>query len=173
MAKKVKTTKKAPRNAVKKAAAKKAVAKKTTKAAAARSKPARGSDLLRVAASLTASDVQASIAWYCDVLGFMVVERWQHNGQVVGAEIGSGDVRVYLNQDDWKQGRDRMKGQGVRLFVTTGPDIDGYAKAIKARGGVLDAEPIDEWGMRAFSVHDPDGYKLTFMTPLPKSRGSR
>ena len=32
-----------------------------------------------------------------------------------------------------------------------GPDVDGYANAIKARGGTLAHEPKTDWGMRAFS----------------------
>ena len=80
----------------------------------------------------------------------------------------SGDVTINLGQDDWKLGRDRKKGQGVRTFITTGPDIDAFADRIKAKGVSLEHEPKDEWGVRAFSVIDPDGYKLTFMTPLKK-----
>ena len=36
------------------------------------------------------------------------------------------------------------------------------AAGIKARGGKLADEPQDEeWGGRAFSVDDPDGFKIT------------
>ncbi len=140
-----------------------------TKKAAAKASPKRGGTaLMSVAPSLTVNDAQASVAWYCDVLGFKVVERWEQDGQFQGAQVELDDVVFYLNQDDWKLGRDRVKGQGTRIFITTGPDIDGYASAIKARGGVLAGEPANEWGMRAFAMNDPDGYKLTFMTKLPK-----
>jgi predicted enzyme related to lactoylglutathione lyase len=54
------------------------------------------------------------------------------------------------------------------MFITTGPDIDAYADGVKTRGGVLASEPTNDWGMRAFSINDPDGFKLTFMTLLPK-----
>jgi hypothetical protein len=86
----------------------------------------------------------------------------------MGAQIASGDVVFNIGQDDWKKGRDRQKGLGTRMFITTGPDIDTYADAITARGGVLADGPRDEWGMRAFSIDDPDGFKLTFMTRLRK-----
>jgi catechol 2,3-dioxygenase-like lactoylglutathione lyase family enzyme len=153
--------------APKKAAPKKAAAKKVA-AKASPAPKARGSALMSVSPSITANDAAASTKWYCDVLGFTVVQRWENQGGFTGAEIRSGSVTIYINQDDWKQGRDRVKGQGTRTFITTGPDIDGYAKAIKARGGTLASEPTDEFGMRAFSINDPDGFKLTFMTPLAK-----
>jgi catechol 2,3-dioxygenase-like lactoylglutathione lyase family enzyme len=121
-----------------------------------------------VAPGFTANDAAASIKWYCDVLGFTVKERWEHEGQFRGAQIASGAVTINIGQDDWKLGRDRVKGQGSRMYIMTGPGIDEYAEAIKARGGRLDHEPQDGWGMRSFSINDPDGVKLTFMTPAKR-----
>jgi catechol 2,3-dioxygenase-like lactoylglutathione lyase family enzyme len=155
--------KSAPKKGVpRKATAKKPAAKKVV--AKAPLKPA-GSELLNVGIGITADDATASTNWYCDVLGFNVVDRWDSDG-FVGARLVSGGVTVNINQDDWKQGRERIKGQGVRFFVIMGPDVDGYAAAIKSRGGALAQEPVSEWGMRAFSINDPDGYKLTFMHVL-------
>jgi len=77
-----------------------------------------------------------------------------------------GDVTINIGQDDWKLGRDRKKGQGVRVYITTADNIDTYARAITSRGGTLEHEPRDEWSVRAFSISDPDGYKITFMRPL-------
>ena len=119
-----------------------------------------------LAAGLTVNDAAASTKWYCDVLGFVVKERWEEDGHFLGASVVQGGVTFNINQDDWKLGRDRQKGQGVRFFVTTADDIDSYARSITSRGGTLGHEPKDEWGFRAFSVTDPDGYKLTFMRPL-------
>ena len=74
----------------------------------------------------------------------------------------AGSVSFMLSQDDWKKGRDRAKGEGVRIYCTTAQDVDVLAKQIKARGGTLAQEPRDEpWGMRDFAVVDPDGYKIT------------
>jgi uncharacterized glyoxalase superfamily protein PhnB len=174
MAKKVLKAKKANRKPAK-AAAKKSMkkdatraagksAKKSVKAAARPRAAAGGIGLLSVAPGFTANDAAATIKWYCDVLGFTVKERWEHDGQFHGAQIASGGVTINIGQDDWKLGRDRVKGQGTRQYIMMGADIDQYATAIKARGGRLDHEPQDGWGMRAFSISDPDGFKLTFMT---------
>ena len=154
---KAKTAMRAPA----KAAARKPVKKAAMKAAA---KSSKKPGLLSVAPGFTANDAAASIKWYCDVLGFTVKERWEHEGEFRGAQIASGAVTISIGQDDWKLGRDRLKGQGTRQYIMTGPDIDKYASAIKARGGRLDHEPQDGWGMRTFSITDPDGFKLTFMT---------
>lgn len=155
-----KAAKKSARKIVRKAAAKAAPKKAVTKAPAA-----RGFALQSVAPGFTANDAAASIAWYCDVLGFTPGERWEYQGEFRGGEVKSGNVTINIGQDDWKLGRFRVKGAGMRIYITTGPGIDDYAKAIQARGGILAKEPADEWGMRTFSIDDPDGFKLTFMAP--------
>jgi uncharacterized glyoxalase superfamily protein PhnB len=114
----------------------------------------------------TVNDAAQSIKWYCDVLGFSPKERWEQDGVLQGGSVTQGQIEINLGQDDWKLGRDRKKGQGVRLYITTNQNIDSYAASIQARGGTLDHEPTDGWGMRAFGITDPDGYKITFMRPL-------
>ena len=168
--------KSAKKKAAKKAASRKAMPKRiarkpvarTAKPKAAKAPARTGFGLTSLTPGFTVNDAVASVAWYSDVLGFSVKQRWEHEGKFLGAELNSGAVTLNLGQDDWKLGRDRNKGQGTRMYIMTGPDIDGFAERVKARGATLDQEPKDEWGVRAFSLTDPDGYKLTFMTPLKK-----
>jgi uncharacterized glyoxalase superfamily protein PhnB len=121
-----------------------------------------GLALTGMSVSLTVNDLQKSLAWYRDVLGFTVSDRWEREGTLVGAELKAGDGAVMLGQDDWKKGRDRAKGEGVRIYSETTQDVDRLAAQIKARGGTLSMEPQDaSWGARAFAIDDPDGFKLT------------
>jgi uncharacterized glyoxalase superfamily protein PhnB len=111
---------------------------------------------------LTVNDIEKSLAWYRDVMGFVVGDRWDHEGKLAGVEMRAGAVSFMLSQDDWKKGRDRTKGEGVRIYCTTVQDIDTLARQIKARGGPLTQDPRDQpWGTRDFAVVDPDGYKIT------------
>ena len=120
--------------------------------------------LRKLSPSFTASDLQRSIAFYRDVLGFVVGDEWRENGQLAGCEIRAGAVTFMLNQDDFAKGRDRQKGIGHRLWCHTAQDLDRLAAEIKARGGMLDQEPQDmPWGDRLFMITDPDGFKLTFV----------
>lgn len=116
-----------------------------------------------IAPSFTASDLQRSIAFYRDVLGFVVGDEWRgDDGVLQGCEMRAGTVLFMLSQDDFTKGRDRKKGIGTRLHCSTAQDIDRLAEEIKARGGTLDQEPTDmEWGQRVFMISDPDGFKLT------------
>lgn len=179
MAKKTQKAKKAAKKAVKKSAKtimKKAPAKSAAKRVAAKraaSKPAAKkapaqTGLRSVSPVFTVNDARASIAWYTDKLGFVIKERWEHEGVVQGAQMTSGNVEIFVSQDDWKLGRDRVKGQGTRMHIATDELVDTLADRIKAHGGTLDQEPKDEWGLRFISVTDPDGYKLTFASSPKK-----
>jgi predicted enzyme related to lactoylglutathione lyase len=67
-----------------------------------------------------------------------------------------------LNQDDFAKGRDRRKGDGMRIWLSTVQDIEDLAAGITARGGRLDHAPQDmPWGDRAFAITDLDGFKIT------------
>jgi uncharacterized glyoxalase superfamily protein PhnB len=156
-ARKKKAAKKAVKKAVKKTARKK-TAKKTH---LSRRKP----ETLRLRAvqpGFTVNDVQASFDWYTGVLGFVLGEPWKADGKLVGGEIKAGTATLYIGQDDFKKGRDRVKGVGVRLYCETTQDIDELARNIKAKGGVLDHDPVTQpWGSRDFGITDPDGYRIT------------
>ncbi|HWC73025.1 MAG TPA: VOC family protein [Gemmatimonadales bacterium] len=120
--------------------------------------------LRNITPSFTATDLQRSIAFYRDVLGFVIGEEWRENGELAGCEIRAGAVSFMLAQDDFAKGRDRQKGVGTRVRCHTAQDLDKLAAEIKARGGVLDQEPQDmPWGERTFMISDPDGFKLTFV----------
>ena len=119
--------------------------------------------------SITCRDVEASIKWYRDVIGFAVEQAIEHEGKVVGAVVGAGQCRIVLSQDDGKLGWDRIKGQGfyLQISVAGAADVDAAAARIKAAGGELISEPEDRaWGERMFQFRDPDGFKLGVSTPL-------
>jgi predicted enzyme related to lactoylglutathione lyase len=160
----------AAKKKAKKPAARAKTAKKTSaRRTSARRAPARvkrqqpeSLRLRAVAPSLTVNDLDRSLTFYRDVMGFVVKDRWENDGKVIGVEMLAGSVSFYLNQDDWKKGRDRVKGEGFRLFATTAQDVDAMAAQVKTRGGHVIEEPHDvPWGGRSFGVADPDGYKIT------------
>jgi len=118
----------------------------------------RGRDL---SASLTVRDLQKSLAWYRDVVGFMVDREHEREGKLRAVSLKAGAVRILINQDDGAKGFDRVKGEGFSLQITTAQNVDEIANRIKQLGGTLDSEPADmPWGARMFRVRDPDGFKL-------------
>jgi uncharacterized glyoxalase superfamily protein PhnB len=119
-----------------------------------------------LAASLTVKDLQASLAWYRDVVGFSVDQKHEREGTLRSVSLRAGEVRLLLNQDDGARGWDRTKGEGFSLQVTTDQNIDAIARRIKEAGGSVETEPADmPWGARMFRLRDPDGFKLAISSP--------
>jgi len=112
--------------------------------------------------SLTVKDLEESLAWYCDVVGFTLDRRDERDGQAYAASLKAGDARIRLNKDDGAKGWDRVKGQGFSLFFTTAQDIDSMARRVEQAGGTLAMQPKDmPWGARMFKLVDPDGFMLS------------
>jgi uncharacterized glyoxalase superfamily protein PhnB len=89
-----------------------------------------------------------------------VAQNYEREGRLRAVSLKAGVVQVLLTQDDGSKGSDRVKGAGFSLRITTAQNIDDFAARIKARGGVLESEPADAFGMRVFRVRDPDGFML-------------
>jgi uncharacterized glyoxalase superfamily protein PhnB len=115
--------------------------------------------------TLTVDDLQKSITFY-EALGFVIDDRWEDKGTLLGVMMRAGKIQIGLNQYDWKMGRYRSKGVGVRLSISTTRDhVDDMAKRAKNAGITLKSEPRDtEWNSRAFELSDPSGFLLTIFS---------
>ncbi len=169
-AKKKAAAKKPARKAVRKAAPAKAAKKSAPKKGGFKDRKEPETLRLReVSPSFTVNDVERSLRFYRDILGFVVVDRWMRDGKLAGVEIAAGSVKLMLGQDDWKRGRNRQKGEGFRIYCVTIQNVDRLAQQVLARGGELSQGPTDQaWGMRDFAITDPDGFKITIAAELKK-----
>jgi YD repeat-containing protein len=151
--------------AVKKSRSKKVKAVAGRKGAAAVDHRRQTPETLRLRSlepSFTVNDLEQSVRFYRDALGFIVGERWIDGGVLKGISLKAGVCELNLSQDDWAKGRDRTKGIGVRIWCNTAQDIEALAKRITSAGGRLTEAPRDQsWGARSLSVEDPDGFRLT------------
>ena len=116
-------------------------------------------------ASLTTADVGRSRDWYRDTLGFAVDREFVRDGRLFAVSMRAGAVRILVTQDDGAKGAERRKGDGFSLQLTTTQDVDTIATAAKQAGAVLDTEPASMWGVRAFRLRDPDGFRWTISSP--------
>lgn len=153
------------------AARRKAAPRAGARTAARRTKPALQAERRRadpqslrlrsIEPSLTVDDLERSVRFYTEALGFFVADRWTADGQLKGVMLKAGVCSIGLSQDDWSKGRDRQKGVGFSLWCSTAQDVDALAARIKAAGGRLVEEPKDQpWGGRSLTVDDPDGFRI-------------
>ena len=118
-------------------------------------------DATSLEASLTVRDLEKSLAWYRDVVGFALDRPYERDGKLIAASLKAGAVRLLLTQDDGAKGLDRTKGEGFSFQITTSQSIDAIAQRINERGGVLVAGPADTpWGTRFVRLQDLDGFKF-------------
>ena len=111
--------------------------------------------------SFTVNDLQRSVAWYQDGLGFFVSERWEEGGKLQGVMLKAGSCHLGLSQDDSSRGRDRLKGVGFRIWCETFQDVDAIAARLKKFGGTIVEEPGNRWDTYSFTAQDPDGFRIT------------
>lgn len=117
---------------------------------------------LSIAPTITASDLKKSMHFYIDGLGFEIINKHEADGVIRFVMLKAGEARLGLGQDDFAKGKNRVKGVGQRLWITTKQDITEVANRAKAAGIKLDNDPAKlPWGPMGFALTDPDGFMLT------------
>jgi len=119
-----------------------------------------------ISPGITATDLQRSIRFYVEGLGFSIADKHEVDGQLRYVLLKAGDAELGMGQDDFAKGKDRSKGVAIRLWFTTKQDLQPLAEQLKRAGFTLDSEvaPLP-WGQIAFAVTDPDGFMLTIANP--------
>ena len=116
--------------------------------------------------NLIVADVERSIAFYRDVLGFTVETTVPDASPYVFAILRSGSVEVFLNSpgpafEEYPVLKDRPIGGTLTLFIhITG--IQAAYESLKTRVTVV--MPLEKkwYGPTEFACTDPDGYVITF-----------
>lgn len=107
---------------------------------------------------LRVSDLERSLTWYRDIMGFVVSEELREDGRLTAVQLKAGKVRFLLEQGPAgvRGGRDC----GIQLYGATRQDVNRLVAAIQERGGRVEDAPDESTGSRDFTVVDPDGYRI-------------
>jgi len=120
------------------------------------------------------TDIEASLRFYVDGLGFAMTMRWVPEGRVRWCWLQLGEAAVML-QEYWRDGRPAGApagplGQGVSVcFMCT--DAVAIYHEVKARG-ISAGRPYVGNALWVTSVQDPDGYRLDFESPTEIAEGT-
>lgn len=116
--------------------------------------------------NLIVADVERSMAFYRDVLGFSVVTTVPDASPFVFAIMKSGPVEVYLNApgpavEEYPAFKDRPIGGTLTLFIRI-VGIRAAYETLQSRVNVV--MPLEKkwYGPTEFACTDPDGYVITF-----------
>jgi glyoxylase I family protein len=125
---------------------------------------------------LTVSNLERTLAFWCDALGMQVVVQQDRQGGYFEQIVGEHGVDVRTAQI-------AFGGEGPRIELRTADvgfshvcvacdDVDGLLERLVAAGGEAVSEPISvdtgvNAGGRGVYVRDPDGHVLELFTPPP------
>ena len=116
------------------------------------------------------TDIEASLRFYVDGLGFTVTNEWRPEkagGRVQWCSLQLGEAAVML-QEYWRDGApggapEGRLGQGVSICFFCADAIAIYHELV-ARG-IAARRPFVGNGLWVTSVWDPDDYHLDFESP--------
>jgi catechol 2,3-dioxygenase-like lactoylglutathione lyase family enzyme len=122
--------------------------------------------LNKLTPNLVVADVERSLAFYRDVLGFSVAATVPDVSPYVFAVVHSGAVEIFLNASgpavaEYPAFKDRPIGGTLTLFIEVAGVRDAHA-ALKDRVKIV--MPLEKkwYGSTEFAFTDPDGYVITF-----------
>jgi uncharacterized glyoxalase superfamily protein PhnB len=115
---------------------------------------------------LVVCDIDRSLAFYRDRLGFDVVAEAQSDGRVFWCRLHRGGASIMLQQAEAEDGSAEGRGRGVVLYFVC-DDADAVHREFAAGGLSLPAPAVAYYGMKQLFVPDPDGYAVCFESPTP------
>jgi uncharacterized glyoxalase superfamily protein PhnB len=112
---------------------------------------------------LCVRDVEASLRFYVDQLGFTSPWRYDEDGRVRVAQVDRQGCALIL-ADTWPE----KIGKGL-MFISLNVEPEAQIAALDRLRAELEAKdvPVKEgsWGYRLLVVDDPDGNQLFFNYP--------
>ena len=131
-----------------------------------------------VTPNLVVADVERSLAFYRDVLGFSLVATVPEAAPYVFAWVRRDGVNVFLNSAESVKEHATLASRAIggtnTLFIvleapTVAEGVDAMFGAIGGRANVFMQLKDQFYGMREFGIEDPDGYVIFFAQEIPRS----
>jgi lactoylglutathione lyase len=132
------------------------------------------SDVSQAVPFFGVTNLEASLRFYVEGLGFTMRERWAPAGRIRWCWLARGGAAVML-QEYWKDGRPGgapagTLGLGVSICFMCVDAVAIYHEAL-ARGLTV-SRPFVGNHLWVTSFTDPDGYRLEFESPTDVPEGT-
>ena len=123
-----------------------------------------------VTPNLIVSDIDRSLAFYRDVLGFSLVTSVPDAAPFAFVWMKRDGVSVFLNtiasvRDDQPDLAARTIGGTATMFMiveaeTAALGVDALFEQVKSKARIIMPLKTQFYGMREFGIEDPDGYVI-------------
>jgi uncharacterized glyoxalase superfamily protein PhnB len=114
---------------------------------------------------LSVQDIERSVEFYRDVLGFALCEQATAKGKMFWCRLERGGASLMLEQPPAGEGcLSGRRGVGITFYFVC-DDADLMYAELAARGLKLDPPQVAYYGMKQLFVPEPDGYSICFESP--------
>jgi uncharacterized glyoxalase superfamily protein PhnB len=116
--------------------------------------------------NLVVANVERSLAFYVDTLGFARGLTVPEQSPFVFASVTSGALEIFFNDastaiKEYPSFEGKPIGATGTMFIEM-EGIDAFHEAVKAKVTITMPIVTQWYGMREFAIEDPDGYVITF-----------
>lgn len=127
--------------------------------------------LINITPNLMVEDVNKTVQFYEDVLGFKCGQTVPESGQYEWASVKSGDVEIMFQarsslSEVFPAFQELPTGGTLTLFTRLEGIQELYDRA-RHQVELTQELNVTFYGMHEFSIRDPNGYILTFAEPVP------
>ena len=127
--------------------------------------PPNSTSIRQLCPLLAVQDIDRSIEFYRDRLGFSIVGKADSEGKIFWCCLERDGASVMLQQADEEDGPAEGRGRGVTFYYVCN-DADAIYGELSSRGLKLDAPRVAYYGMNQLFVPEPDGYAICFESPV-------
>ncbi|MEB3357980.1 MAG: VOC family protein [Synechococcales bacterium] len=116
--------------------------------------------LSHISPMLEVNDLEETVAFYTDILGWELTGTWPDTGSMTWAELTAGSVRfMFVTRDPETADQPLALTGQIYLY----PDnIDQLWETLKTKAAIAWELQATDYGMREFAIRDCNGYLLTF-----------
>lgn len=111
-------------------------------------------------AMIYAKDVERSLGFYRDLLGFKLIEDFRYEGKPVYARLRApgGDCTIALHQ---VEANASLASDGVRLYFEV-RNLDDFCRKLQQKNFYITQLPrMMPWGWRHAYLNDPNGHEIS------------
>ena len=116
--------------------------------------------------NLMVKDVNKTVEFYKNVLGFNVLATVPESGNYVFAIVNAGTVHISFQEEksikeEYSQLNKFAEGGGLTLYIHVS-DVNGLYEKVKGKATIAKEMHKTFYGSTDFSIEDCNGYILTF-----------
>jgi uncharacterized glyoxalase superfamily protein PhnB len=116
---------------------------------------------------LNVADIEASLKFWRDLIGFEEITRFESEGRLAFANLRSGEVELMLNARGGDPRARRARPHYTEAVLYFGVvSVHDLVRDLRAKGCEAPDPEAQEYGVDEIILRDPDGYEIAFTSPI-------